>query len=404
MATIALYANKVNRMPGLIQDVKKSVLNYKAELSALKNKSLKINQSICNTEDVISSIQASTQIQEDKIDSLEAFRQKNEAFVEDTVRIDSEVADVIRQRKDDFYEQYNYLKPECEKSWLKNTLEKAGEWCKEHWKLMVTVVVVLVAIACLFIPGLNAAIAGLVIGKMIFSVCAGILFGAISGGLIGGILSFATGGTFLDGFEDGAFSGAIAGGISGGMGFAMSGAGKHALTLLQTLEIGWVSGAVVSFIGDIGDKYIKGDDISLIDICANAFVSGIISTVFAGAGYGISKGLNYLFKNMSWFSESRELFRIGRTENPRYGRVTSYITGGKNGVGLNFAGNAGKTIIRFEFDVEHAFHIHIPPLWGTHVHFPLLPIINSSTSAAIADYTKSIIGGWTDEVIFESSY
>lgn len=96
MATIALYANKVNRMPGLIQDVKKSVLNYKAELTALKNKSLKINQSICNTEDVISSIQASTQIQEEKIDSLEAFRQKNEEFVEDTIRIDSEVADVIR--------------------------------------------------------------------------------------------------------------------------------------------------------------------------------------------------------------------------------------------------------------------------------------------------------------------
>ena len=36
MATIALYANKINQMPGLIQDVKKSVVDYQSELSALK--------------------------------------------------------------------------------------------------------------------------------------------------------------------------------------------------------------------------------------------------------------------------------------------------------------------------------------------------------------------------------
>lgn len=33
MATIALYADKINQMPGLIKDVKKSVTNYKSELS-----------------------------------------------------------------------------------------------------------------------------------------------------------------------------------------------------------------------------------------------------------------------------------------------------------------------------------------------------------------------------------
>ncbi len=101
MPTIALYANKVNQMSGLIQDVKRSVVDYQSELSALKKQSLKINQSICNLDDVISSIQASSQTQEQKIASLETFQQNSEQFIEETARIDSDVADVINQRKDD---------------------------------------------------------------------------------------------------------------------------------------------------------------------------------------------------------------------------------------------------------------------------------------------------------------
>lgn len=61
MATIALYASKINNMPSLIKDVKGSVIDLKSELSTLKNKSLSINQSICNLDDVISSISTSTQ-------------------------------------------------------------------------------------------------------------------------------------------------------------------------------------------------------------------------------------------------------------------------------------------------------------------------------------------------------
>ncbi len=154
MATIALYANKINQMPGLIQDVKKSVVDYQSELSALKKQSLKINQSICNLSDVISSIQASSQTQEQKIASLETFQQNSEQFIEDTARIDSDVADVIKQWKDDFYDKYNYLKPDYEKGKLeklwndcKSGLKSAGDWCKEHWKLLATIVIVVIAVA-----------------------------------------------------------------------------------------------------------------------------------------------------------------------------------------------------------------------------------------------------------------
>lgn len=66
MATIALYAGKINQMPGLIKDVKKSVSDYNSELFSLKKKALTINKSVCDLDDVISSIQSSTQTQDEK--------------------------------------------------------------------------------------------------------------------------------------------------------------------------------------------------------------------------------------------------------------------------------------------------------------------------------------------------
>jgi len=67
MATITLYAGKINQMPGLIKEVKKSVVDYKSELSALKRKTLNINRSVCNLDEVISSIQASSKLRIEKL-------------------------------------------------------------------------------------------------------------------------------------------------------------------------------------------------------------------------------------------------------------------------------------------------------------------------------------------------
>ena len=160
MATIALYVNKINQMPGLIKDVKKSVTDYKSEL--------------CNLEDVISSIQSSSQIQEQKIASLDAFKQNNEEFVSNVARIDSGVADIIKQRKDDFYEKYTYLKPECEKNWkekAKDWFVSASEWCKEHWAMVVTIVVVIAIAAIAAICGVAIAFIAAVAGIISLVLC-----------------------------------------------------------------------------------------------------------------------------------------------------------------------------------------------------------------------------------------
>ena len=153
MATIALYSNQIAQMSGKLGEVKKTVGDYKSELFSLKTKALAIKQSICNMEDVISSIQASTSVQEEKVDSLEQVRGSSKQFIEDTYRIDGNVAELVNKRKDDFYDQYKYLKPESEMGYGE---KKWKEWCKEHWKVVATAGLVLAALLVIvFLPGVS---------------------------------------------------------------------------------------------------------------------------------------------------------------------------------------------------------------------------------------------------------
>lgn len=215
MATISLYAVQANQMPEFISNVKGAVVNFQSELSALKTSTLKINQNICDLSSIVSSIQASSQTQEEKADALDTFNQNMGQFIEDTVRIDNEVADMVRQRKDDFYEQYHYLKPACEMNgWEKfcDGCAKAGEWCKEHWKLIVTIVIVIAAVVVIVLFPAAAPI--------LLLAAKGAILGAVMGGVFGGLSSLASGRSFWEGFEEGAFSGAISGVIFGGLGGA----------------------------------------------------------------------------------------------------------------------------------------------------------------------------------------
>ena len=295
MATIALYANRINQMPSLIRDVKQTVSDYKTELLSLKSKTLTVIRSVCNLDDIISSIQTSSQTQEIKATALDTFSSNCEDFISDASRVDGSVADEINRRKDDFYDNYSYLKPECEKS-LKEQWDDfwdgAGQWCKEHWKLIVTALIVIAAIVVIvFFPAA---------APLLLLLAKGALLGAAIGGIAGGAISAISGGSFWEGFENGAFSGAIAGLISGGMGFALSAGGTIALSLGQTMLIGAVSGAGTSLISDIGDILIKGKDISFGQVLLSMGFSAALGAAFAGIGYGISKGFQALKIKFGW--------------------------------------------------------------------------------------------------------
>ena len=157
MATIALYAGKMNQMTSLIGEVKKSVDDYSSELFSLKSKAVNIRKSVCDLDDVIEQVQASTQLQEQKAESLEEKKKKTEEFTAEVVRIDEEAAAVINQSKEDFYNKYNYLKPDAEKNFLEEWFDDAAAWCAEHWQEIVTTAAIIVgaalAIAAVVITG-----------------------------------------------------------------------------------------------------------------------------------------------------------------------------------------------------------------------------------------------------------
>lgn len=290
MATIALYANKINQMPGMINEVKRAVTDYKSELLALKMKTLTINKSVCNLDDVIRSIQASTQIQDEKVSSLELFYQNSERFITEVVSTDEKAADIIRQRKNDFYEEYSYLKPECEKEWLEQAGDwfvSVGEWCKERWKAAITIIIV--AASVIVIVAVPAA------APILIAAAKGAIFGAVTGGLMGGLTSLALGGSFLEGLENGAFMGAISGIIAGGMTFGFTkGVEGVRLTLGQCIGVGTGGGAGSQFLSDIGDIFIKKEKISFGEVIFNTAIAGGIGGIFGAVGYGASKGWSAL--------------------------------------------------------------------------------------------------------------
>ncbi len=109
MPTITLGANRINQMPVLLTNTSSAVKGYKSNLEEFRLNLLTIDSSVCNLEDVISSVKASTEIQEVKRESLDRLNQDVSNFVTDVVQIDEDVADIINRSRDDFYDKY-YVK------------------------------------------------------------------------------------------------------------------------------------------------------------------------------------------------------------------------------------------------------------------------------------------------------
>ena len=271
MATITLYKEKVNGVGGLIDNLIKSSSNLDVQLGTLKNTLQGVDSSTCNLQDTVDSISSSSKSEKSKIEDLKKLNNKLSEFIETASRKDSAAEEEIKKSKEDFYTKYSYLKPECEKSVIEHIcdgVQSAIEWCKEHWKLIVTIAIVIVSVAVLLIPGVGPIIAG---------ACWGAILGACIGGVSGGLESIANGGSFLEGFEDGALSGAISGAIGGA---AFAGLG----------QLGAVAGKGIKCMSGFG-KFIKGtasvtkvmstamggfDTIALVD---KAFGNGDIATL-----------------------------------------------------------------------------------------------------------------------------
>lgn len=175
MATIALYANKINNMPSLLGDVKSAVNDLKSEFNSLKRKCNRVESSICNLDEVVSTVSAATKLQEDKVTALQNLQDDIAEFADEAARIDGAVADVVQNNKDDFYDKYSYLKPNCERTgWEKfcDGCKAVGEWCKENWVMLVTIVaVVAIAVLSVFTFGLAAGAVAAIAGLISLALC-----------------------------------------------------------------------------------------------------------------------------------------------------------------------------------------------------------------------------------------
>ena len=306
MATIALYAGKINNMPGLVREAKNAVSGLNTQLATLKRRCERVNASVCNIDNVISLISASTRTQEEKIEALEALNENVEDFARETVETDERVAEIINENREDFYDKYSYLKPDSEKSvWekIKDGVKKIGEWCKEHWKAAVTIALVVAAIVVIVVTGGAAATP---LAMLLLGAAKGVLIGAAVGGIAGGITGALFPGNgksawegFWEGFENGAFGGALSGMLSGmattwlsygfkiteGMKLFYAGESLKSLSALQTIAVSAGSEGIASFVGGILEMLADGKAFGTV--CLEALHSAFWGGVFGGLTYAI---------------------------------------------------------------------------------------------------------------------
>ena len=251
MATITLYKEKVNGVGGLIDNLIKSSNNLEVQLGTLKNTLQGVDSSTCNLQDTVDSISSSSKSEKSKIEDLKKLNNKLSEFIETASRKDSAAEEEIKKSKEDFYTKYSYLKPECEKSVIEHIcggVQSVAEWCKEHWKEILIAIELVVAVVCLFVPGLQG------IGTAILTnMLKGFLIGLAVGAIVGGISGYAQEGVggilkgVLSGAKDGALMGAAFGGLSGfGAGLGTIGQCSTAINTLFNVS-GVISVGMQSF-------------------------------------------------------------------------------------------------------------------------------------------------------------
>lgn len=147
--------------------VKKATSGLVTELSNLKL-TIDVACTEVNADTSLSLVQQARSREETKDSSLSVAYEKLDVYIKDVNDTDQTVSFVIGGSKRDFYKQYSYLKPECEKStgekigdWFGNAWDgfcdflgdigdffcAVGEWIADHWKeILLTLVIIVGAV------------------------------------------------------------------------------------------------------------------------------------------------------------------------------------------------------------------------------------------------------------------
>lgn len=281
MSTIALKGNTLGASLGqgsflgvdfALGGAMKSVGNLSSAISSLKTKVTLVGD-IENVDVSIESAQNAKDREEVKQGSLSLAYDKLDAFITEVNKVDNSVSRKVRERKDDFYEKYYYLKPECEKSrkekikdyvcdklqalgdWIvgigeaiANCFVAVVEWVKEHWvevlkALTVALLVVASVLLLIFVPG------GGLLSAVLLGAAKGCLIGIFTSVAINGVVNVVNGQNFWDGALDAAFTGAVEGFIGGAISGALVG---NAASFGKAASKGLIKSSTTSFWGAVG--------------------------------------------------------------------------------------------------------------------------------------------------------
>ena len=294
MATITISKDKINGIGSFFDSLINSSNDLNAQFDSLKSTLAGVKSSTCDLSGTIETIRSSTATEEEKIEDVKRLKNKIEDFIDMAVDRDQKVADLINEKKEEFYSQYEYLKPECEKSTFEkfcDDMESVAEWCKEHWKFIVTVVVVAIAVVVLvvFAP----------VGGFLAGLCWGAIYGAVTGGVAGGVISMLSGGSFFEGFEEGAFSGMINGIVCAGLGSLGAMAGKSLNALYDGAaclsKAGQALSKTAKVLGFLDNSMDAFDTLALIDgLDGGGVIADLNNTLHGSTAYNIfQSGVSY---------------------------------------------------------------------------------------------------------------
>ena len=340
MAVIALAGNTIGCCIGVgsfenigssFTSAKQSVGTLAQGLSSLKSK--------IDTARVAASVDTShTQAEnaekreEIKKSSLTTGYDKLETLITDVDAVDTKSAHKIRERKNDFYSRYSYLKPDCEKTkkelraeqrrafWngvkdtVCNFVTGVVEWCKENWELILAVVVaVVIVVVSIATFGATAVLLTAAIGALVG------VAGQLAGDLIATGINWIKTGNLE--WKGGDFRDYFAAAIGGAVGGVLS------LSCGPMVTCAFTSGFTTYFGGHFknatgGENGVKK---SSEEILFSTFVDATIAVVCA-------KGSDKLGKSLSKFAPFKRLAGRG-SYGASYDMVKTKLS---NGIIKNF--------------------------------------------------------------------
>jgi len=150
MSTISLYQGKFSQMSGMLSNTSTSINCIKTSFDVFKSRALSIDSKVCQMDNTINMINKTYENLNDFDSLLNDLDKQLGEFEEQVIKIDNSAGELIKSKKNDFYDKYSYLKPDCEKNfWQKagDKLKKVFNWIVECWKEIVIAITAIAVIA-----------------------------------------------------------------------------------------------------------------------------------------------------------------------------------------------------------------------------------------------------------------